>query len=233
MDLYTDGGYLEKNETWHTEDSPWKANQVLRLLKQNQITPKTVGEIGCGAGEILVQLHNALPDDTQFFGFDISPQLEPMWETRKKDRISFFRQDIFENEKTFDVLLYLDVLEHIEDYIGFLRKTQPMGQYKIFNFPLEIFAWNVLSRKKLTMSRRKDGHIHHFNKEKVLDLFEDLQLEVLDYFYAPIIPGLGNLEREPGLRRRLTNIPKKILSHINLDFAAKLLGGYSLYILAK
>lgn len=30
--LYTSGEYLEKNPTWHVEESPWKAKQVIRML---------------------------------------------------------------------------------------------------------------------------------------------------------------------------------------------------------
>ena len=37
--IYSDGSYLESNPGWHAEDSPWKAQQVLRMLKQHDIHP--------------------------------------------------------------------------------------------------------------------------------------------------------------------------------------------------
>ena len=30
--MYTDGEYVRKHPTWHLEDSPWKAQQVVKIL---------------------------------------------------------------------------------------------------------------------------------------------------------------------------------------------------------
>jgi tRNA U55 pseudouridine synthase TruB len=62
-ELYTTGTYLEKNPLWHTEESPWKAEQVLRMLDRQKIVPKTICEVGCGAGEVLKQLQQRLNSD--------------------------------------------------------------------------------------------------------------------------------------------------------------------------
>ena len=51
--IYTNGYYLEKNPTWHVEDSSWKAKNIIKMMKRNNIVPKTICEVGCGAGEIL------------------------------------------------------------------------------------------------------------------------------------------------------------------------------------
>lgn len=48
--------YLEKNENCHIEDSPWKAEKILSIMNKNGLHPNSIVEIGCGAGEILVQL---------------------------------------------------------------------------------------------------------------------------------------------------------------------------------
>jgi hypothetical protein len=40
--IYQDGQYFETNQSWHIEDSPWKANQILKMLSQNNLMPKTV-----------------------------------------------------------------------------------------------------------------------------------------------------------------------------------------------
>jgi hypothetical protein len=51
--IYTQGEYFEKNQTWHIEDSPWKTEQLMKIIKRNQLQPTSICEVGCGAGEIL------------------------------------------------------------------------------------------------------------------------------------------------------------------------------------
>ena len=74
-DIYRSGKYLEAQKTWHAEDSPWKAGQIKKILDKNKIQPKSIAEIGCGAGSILDEL-SKLSDlhGIHFEGFDISPQ---------------------------------------------------------------------------------------------------------------------------------------------------------------
>ena len=50
---YNDGSYLLKNRTWDVEDSPWKVKRIIELINKNNISPKSIVDIGCGAGEII------------------------------------------------------------------------------------------------------------------------------------------------------------------------------------
>jgi ubiquinone/menaquinone biosynthesis C-methylase UbiE len=79
---YASGSYLERNPTWHVEESSWKARQVLRMLDNHRLSPETVAEIGCGAGEVLRQLQLAMDSNCRFCGYDISPQAIAMCQTR-------------------------------------------------------------------------------------------------------------------------------------------------------
>ena len=92
---YTDGQYLEHNPTWHVEDSPWKAGHVLEMLKRHGLSPRTVCEVGCGAGEILRQLHDRMGGDVRFVGYEISPQAYELSRTRATERLEFRLQDPF------------------------------------------------------------------------------------------------------------------------------------------
>lgn len=51
--IYVNGAYLARNPRWHLEESAWKAVQIRRILRRNQISPATVCDVGCGAGEVL------------------------------------------------------------------------------------------------------------------------------------------------------------------------------------
>ena len=46
VDIYTDGEYLEKNPTWHVEESSFKAKYILELLKRNNLSPRTICDAG-------------------------------------------------------------------------------------------------------------------------------------------------------------------------------------------
>jgi hypothetical protein len=47
-EIYTDGSYYEKNINWHVEDSPWKADQIMKIIKKNNISFSSICEAGCG-----------------------------------------------------------------------------------------------------------------------------------------------------------------------------------------
>ena len=42
------------------------------------------------------------------------------------------------SERFFDVILVLDVIEHLEDYFSFLRTIKERALYKIFHIPLDL-----------------------------------------------------------------------------------------------
>ncbi|MGZ8897869.1 MAG: class I SAM-dependent methyltransferase [Halobacteriota archaeon] len=233
--VYEDETYARKNKTWHIEDSPWKATQVLRLITSNdlELGGCAICEVGCGAGEILVQLYRQLPAGCTFIGYDISPQLEDMWKQRENDRIRFIRKDFLTTSAFYELLLFVDIIEHIEDYIGFLRKIKYRGKYKVFNFPLELFAVKALLGHKYLDSRAKYGHIHYFNKDICLSVLKELDFEIIDYFYAPGAIDLSSTSTSISTLSKIAKFPRILLSNVSTDLTAKLLGGYSLFILAK
>jgi hypothetical protein len=233
MSMYMSKEYLSLNETWHVEDSQWKSKQVLQLITSHNIKANTICEVGCGAGEILVQLFQALPCNVCFTGYDISPQLQNMWQERENDRIKFINRDFLESAEHYDILMFIDIIEHIEDYIGFLRKVRDRGNYKIFSFPLEIFALKAIMSHKYIDSRNKYGHIHYFNKDICVAVLRDLGFKIIDYFYAPAAIDLSSTSTSISSSSRMLTIPRILLSKISTDLTEKLLGGYSLFILTE
>lgn len=225
--IYEDGTYLKNNPTWHEQDSTWKAKQILKILKKNNLNPKTICEIGCGAGEILNCLSNAFDDNLVFSGYEISPQAFEICKKKSKHNLHFLFKDLLnEREATFDVLLAIDVFEHVEDYFVFLRKLQKKGAYKIFHIPLDLSVQSVLRSSPILNIRRSGGHIHYFTKEIALATLEDTGYKLIDYFYTA-----STLEL-PYLMGRL-KLPRKLFFSINQDLAVRILGGFSLLVLAK
>ncbi len=228
--LYTSGEYLEKNPTWHVEDSAWKARQIIKILNKNNIQPKSICEVGCGAGEILNQLYLKMPEDTVFAGYEISPQAFDLCKKRAKERLSYYLRDLLQDKEAFfDVVLCIDVLEHLEDYFAFLRNLKGKGQYKIFHIPLDLSVQTVLRSFPILSARNSVGHIHYFTKEIAIEILKDTSYEILDYFYTA---GSIDLPAK-SLKSLLAKFPRKVLFKLSKDMTVRILGGYSLLILTK
>lgn len=228
--LYTSGEYLDKNPTWHIEESPWKAQQILRMLTAHHLTPRSICEVGCGAGEVLKQLQGQMDERCLFWGYDISPQALKLAQSRANTRLQFKLADIGEEKDTFfDLIAVMDVLEHLPDYYSFLAALKPRSRYKIFHVPLDLSVQTVLRPHGLLNVREWYGHLHYFTKETALAMFKEARYDVLDYFYtARALETPTHL-----LGRKLLRAPRVALSVINQDFAARLLGGWSLLVLGE
>ena len=228
-DMYLSGKYVEKNPTYHIEDLLWKAHQILRMIEMHNLQPSLICEIGCGAGEILHQLQPNFPNEALFYGYEISPKAIELCKQRENRHLRFFNQDLLAIETNlFDLMLCIDVFEHVEDYMGFLRKLRKKAIYKIFHIPLEMTLLHILRYKNLIKSRTQAGHLHFFSKETALLTLEDIGYEVLDWFYTPF-----GIERATTPKARLLQLPRRIFSLINIDLSIRVFGGYSLLVLAK
>lgn len=229
-EIYTSGVYLEKNPSWHVEESPWKAKHIIQIMRKNHVLPETICEVGCGAGEVLKQLQEKMDKDCSFWGYDISPQAFELTQSRANERLHFELADIRQEKDTFfDLILVLDVIEHLEDYFSFLREIKPKSKYKIFHIPLDLSAQTVLRPRGLLGVREAYEHLHYFTREIALQVLRDIDFEILDYCYTARAIEQPTHE----LRRNLLKLPRKLLFAMNQDFAVHLLGGWSLLVLAK
>ena len=227
--IYTDGTYLRNNPDWHSDDSPWKAAHVARMLERHGIVPATVCEVGCGAGEILKSLSERLEPGTRFFGYEISPDAYRLCARKSGGNFAFKLANLLDEPAHFDLVMAMDVFEHVEDCFTFLRKLRTKGKHKIFHIPLDLSAMSLARGKKLLDMRRSVGHIHYFSKDTALALLEDTGYKVVDYFYTSGATELGGL----GWKTRLMKGPRQALYAMNPDVAARMLGGYSLLVLAE
>lgn len=230
QDLYRDGAYLELNPTWHVEDSPWKAGQIFKCIQRNQLRPKSVCEVGCGTGEVLHQLHLLMPNDCSFTGYEISPQAFRLCQTREKDRLRFrLANPLHNDEAYFDLVLAIDVFEHVEDYLGFLRQLRRKGQYKIFHIPLDLSVQSVFRSSPILKQRKTVGHIHHFTKDTALAALTDTTHEIVDYFYTPY--SFNGPARS--FTRLLLQSARSVSYAFDADMTVRVFGGWSLMVLTR
>ncbi len=232
-ELYTSGDYLEKWPTWHVEISPWQARQIRRMIERNHLAPRTICEVGCGAGEILKQLQVYMSDDCTFYGYEISPQAFQLCQSRANERLHFKLADFTQEQDVFfDLVLFIDVIEHVQDFISFLRTSRSKSSYKILHVPLDMAAKTILQGRIFSMLE-DHGHIHYFTKDIVLRMLKDIGYTVLDYFYTTPSIDLPTNGVRGEMRRQAMRLPRKLLFSINNDLAARTLGGYSLMVLAQ
>lgn len=231
--IYTSGKYLEVTRSWHAEDSPWKAAQIWKILSKNHVQPQTIVEIGCGAGGILRELSRmGNLSNTQFNGYDVSPQAIGLASRAENKNIQFYCEDLLMETNTdyFDVLLAIDVYEHIPDYMGFLVKCKQKATYKIYHIPLDLHVSSVL-RNTFMGTRYAVGHLHYFTADSAIATLKDTGHKIVDLFYTN--PAIELYKEHPSLRKAVANIPRYLCSKLSVPFTARLLGGYSLLVLAE
>jgi 2-polyprenyl-3-methyl-5-hydroxy-6-metoxy-1,4-benzoquinol methylase len=228
--VYQDGRYLARNPNWHTEDSAWKAGQVIAVMTANQLTPSSICEVGCGAGEVLNELHRRLPSHIRFYGYEIAPEAFAQCQSRAKERLEFYQSDLLSMAQSFhDLVLAIDVFEHVEDYMGFLRQLRTMGHHKILHIPLDLSVQTVLRAEPLLAQRQAVGHLHYFTKDTALATLRDTGYEIIDWFYTS---GATDLPSR-GLKSALLKVPRKLLFAWKRDAAVRLFGRYSMMVLAR
>jgi cyclopropane fatty-acyl-phospholipid synthase-like methyltransferase len=228
-EMYEGNLYGEKNPKWHEEDAPWKARHIERMIRKNKISHETICEIGCGTGEILLTLEKGFPA-ASLSGYEISPQAFKRAAQKETAHTKFYLKDLpSENDPRFDVVLAIDVIEHVEDYISFIKRLRTLGTYKIFHIPLDLSVQSLIRAWPILGLRRNVGHIHYFFKNTALATLEDCGYDVIDHCYTASRLELPNQSRSS----RIVRLPRRISFAVNADFAVRVLGGYSLLVLAK
>ena len=226
---YTGGDYSEQNPTWDSEDSPWKATQIQRLLSRHHLPARTIAEVGCGAGGVLARLRDTWPD-AELHGYDIAPALTKFWARHQQQRISFQLGDFLAiNRRKYDLVLLLDVVEHLENPFDFLTRIREHADYFVLHFPLDLSAATVFRETPLLAVRAKVGHLHFFTKGLALALLAECGYVVVEAAYT----GASLNAPRRSWKTRLASGARRIAYAANKDAGVRLLGGETLMVLAR
>ena len=229
--LYSGGAYLEKNPGWHQEDSKWKADLLFDFIKKFNIPAGRVTEVGCGAGEILVQLAKYLGPASVLKGYDISPQAIQIAAKKETEQLRFFAGDYTKmyHDKS-DLILVIDVIEHVDDIYTFLRALRPAGHNFIFHIPLDLSCRTILKPHVMLQQRTSVGHIHYFTEETALWLLKDTGYSTEHFIYTK--PEI-DLVKPRSLKQWIKKTLRRFSYVLNKKLSVKLWGGYSLLIYCK
>ena len=207
------------------EDSEWKANQVLRIidksLRQNQSSKSAV------VRRILASPARFL---SRYSGFEIAPDARKFWGKHATKRIMFSVGDYLQVQTAHsDMLLLLDVIEHIPNPFEFLSALRGRADNYVFHIPLDLSAMSVAREHPLLLVRQKVGHIHYFTKGLALSLIQESGFQVLDWFYT----GASFTAPQVSWKAKLARLPRRLAYAIDRDWGVRLFGGDTLMILAR
>jgi hypothetical protein len=163
-------------------------------------------------------------------GYEIAPDAAKFWAAHRTAGIRFVLGDFLAtNAHRFDVLLLLDVIEHLPNPFEFLQRLHGQADNYVFHIPLDLSASSVLRGQPLLRARRQVGHIHYFTKDLALSLLKECGFDVVDWFYT----GASLNSPNRSLKTRFWALPRRLAYAFNKNFGVRLLGGETLLVLAK
>lgn len=230
-EMYTNGEYLRNNPDWDEKDAVHKVNWLNTLVTRNSLELKDVVEVGCGSGGILLELAKLYPHHELFTGYDISPQAIEIAKKNSAERIQFVSGNFLENTSPHaHTLLLFDVIEHVEDYYGFLSKLKGRADHFIFHIPLDLSCRTIFKPHVLLQQRNAVGHIHYFTRQMVLWMLKDTGYTVTDWIYTKPITDITPSQ---GIKSGIKKMLRKASFSISKNMSVDLWGNYSMMILAK
>jgi SAM-dependent methyltransferase len=148
VDLYKSGVYADQHNSEHIDNGPGKALDVwdgfddaIAGLIQQQKTRISICEVGCGTGvnlrSIRALIKNKYPDLTvDTVGVDIADYALDIGR-REFPENRLISGDFLRLEEQFDIILFSDFLEHLENPFAFMRHAEKLSPYMIVRQPLQ------------------------------------------------------------------------------------------------
>ena len=156
---------LEKTYWWHI-GKIYLVKDLVESLFPDRTVPLEIFELGCGTGGVT----RALTEYGNVTGVDISDDaIELAKQTGLKN---IFKADISDMDPApyqgrFDLVLALDVLEHLQEDVDAMKKARLMlkaGGYFLVNVPAHKYLWS-----------EHDEALHHKRRYHMLEITKKLK----------------------------------------------------------
>lgn len=202
--IYSSDEYLANNPTLDSEDSAWKIDNIIKhidklfigsLQKNEEIVLMDVGGgagiILRGVAEYIVNKYNIA---VKKITLDLSPGILSVQIANNPDVYKALNEDVCKtslDNKTVDICLMIDVLEHIPEPEKALKELCRVCKYAIFKVPLEDNLYMrirdfIFRGKTREYFIRQWGHINSFNTEKLIILINKSGGSVLTSYYTNV-----------------------------------------------
>jgi len=213
------------------KDANFKVKEMKKLLEPYvALLPKDklrVLDLGCGDGKTTFLIRDALKDlgfnGIKVYGYDIHPKILKF----KGDKdVTFVRKDITRIKKKFDLIVLLDVIEHIPDPVETLRKISKSAKFILLYLPLEdcfLIKLRNLFRKRIKQS----GHLIFLDICSAFNLAAMAGIKTIDYRLSPGYTAPCGLQT---VLQKITYPWRKLIYWISPSLLQSTLGGVSLMI---
>lgn len=181
---YENGEYWAVNSSFHEEDSDFKFQNFLTLLKRNpQAVWEGITDLGCGAGRIIWNFSNQYPQ-SKCLGLDLNPEIIAYADQKYQNTNLAFEVATKNIPADLSGLVILaDVFEHAEDYLGLLKSVNHRFSYYLFNIPLDLSIRSLIRNEPIQL-RKNYGHLHYFYDKLALQMLTENGFQVVDFLYA-------------------------------------------------
>jgi hypothetical protein len=213
-DVYNDGTYLKNNPDAHVADSFFKFGQMLPLLEKVP-TPDRTFSIRAGVVGHLVSLyfhHRGV--DVRTTAADISTGMLDLQKVNNPFVTEIIVGDTvaaFAGGARYDLVLAIDVFEHMPDYRPALEAIRNGSTWLVCNMPIERNLFDLLRNiymkdRYYSEQTRSIGHLHFFSYRQHLREFRG-HFDVVRADFSPYcrliaqVPSPDN-ERQLGNRLR-------------------------------
>ena len=194
-DIYNDNSYLEKNPSLHTEDSKFKFQNIKRFLSSIEVKNNRIKilDIGGGAGiigKLVLEYFQESGIVVSFHSLDLSTQMLKIQLKNNPQIKKIINCSINECPKSnYDLVLMIDVIEHIEGKEDSAKILNKLGKNIIYNIPIEINFFDILKYLKSFFryyKRQKErwGHIHFFSFTSSQS-FLKRHYKIIDSYFQP------------------------------------------------
>lgn len=230
--------YWLTNPGYHLEDSEFKAESVAAALEEIELhSSLRICDVGCGAGGVLHSLTRLLGESGRAVeaavGYDISPPAIAKARELFPD-VQFEVGSVADIAPGWDIILAMDVIEHLEDYYSFLRDLRGKSRFYVFHVPMELNAFRAVRQQEFMEAWDNSAHIHHFCETTVIRAFETTGFATLRKRWTDVDQQQCRTTlKRPGWKRRIVNMVRTVLFRVAPGFAVALLGGKSLLLILR
>jgi len=201
-EFYTKGNYIKKHPDIHEKDSPWKISKIKPFVDEYVLKTNKkeiiLLDVGGGKGIILKEISDYLRERHNIkvnkYVLDLSAQMLDYQKKINPDILNIVEADIckapFEN-KEIDLVLMIDVLEHLPNTEKALKELKRISKYVLFKVPLENnLFFNLINILRLGSHRQqaiKDvGHINSYNFRSLLAQLQQNLGKVIKYQFTNV-----------------------------------------------